>query len=446
MATDLTARTLAVAKDGVDPAGRIRLRTLVLIRWVAILGQGGTLLGVHYGLGLSLPILPALATVAASAALNLAVSIGKPPGTRLSVAAAGLHLAYDILQLTVLLVLTGGLENPFAIMILAPVIVSATVLPRGSTITLGVLTAGCLTFMSFIHLPVPLGEPFRPPVLYLAGIWEALILAILFISIYVGSVSEEARQMSDALAATQMALAREQRLSAVGALAAAAAHELGSPLSTIAVTARELKRDLPDGSPWIEDVELILSQNDRCRDILAELAQHSDSPEGAGFGRLPVTGLIEAAAEPHRDGQISLVIDCAPELGPTEGEDKPAAEPILGPGPEIIHGLGNLIQNAVQHARRQAVVTGRWSVEQISVRITDDGPGFANAVRDRLGEPYVSHDAGRRDREGQHMGLGIFIAQTLLRRSGARVEFGDNAGGGAEVTVVWDREALENAD
>lgn len=445
MMVDTVAKWFVAAPERADSPDRIRLRTLVFIRWIAVAGQGGTILAVHFGLGHSLPILPALATVAASILLNLAVSIGKPPGTRLTVRAASLHLAYDILQLTVLLVLTGGLENPFAIMILAPVIVSTTVLPRSSTIALGILAGVCITLMAFVNLPVPLNEAFQPPVLYIAGIWEALILAILFIGIYVGRVSEESRRMSNALSATQMALAREQRLSALGALAAAAAHQLGSPLSTIAVTARDMARGLPDDSPLASDVDLLISQSERCREILADLAKQPEAASGDPFGSLPLSGLIEAAAEPHRDEAIALVIDCAAEHDERDLDDEsePSPEPSVALSPEILHGLGNLIQNAVQHARQRAVVTVRWNAERISVVVSDDGPGFSSAVRDRLGDPYVSHDAARRGTKGEHMGLGVFIALTLLSRTGAELHFANDLGGGAEVTVVWNRQSLE---
>lgn len=429
-----------------ESAGHIRLRTLVLIRWVAIAGQATTILGVHYGLGFPLPILPALGFVGVSVAFNVLAGLRQAPGTRLSPRAATVHLGYDILQLSALLMLTGGLTNPFATMILAPAIVSATVLSRNNTIGLGLITGGCITVLAFVHLPVPLGIQFQPPELYVAGLWAALILAGLFFGIYVGSVSEEARRMFDALAATQMALAREQRLSALGALAAAAAHELGSPLSTIAVTAREMSREVPADGPLADDVALLISQSDRCRDILAALARSPESAEGTPFGRMPFGALVAAAAEPHRGDTVALVIDTGPaepEKGAVDATNNAAlSEPQIEESPEIVHGLGNLVQNAVQHARSRAEVAIRWSAAEVSVTITDDGPGFPSAVRDRLGDPYLSHDTGRTGEE-EHMGLGIFIASTLLARTGAQLSFGERSGGGAEVSVIWNRAALE---
>jgi two-component system sensor histidine kinase RegB len=275
--TDLTARprtppvgawTDYLQHGHVEPAGRLRLRTLVYIRWFAIIGQFVSLTVVRYGLGFDLPIAWALLPVAASAGLNLVLMLRMPLGTRLGDRAASLYLAYDVIQLTVLLFLTGGLQNPFVVLILAPVIVSATVLSRASTIALGFLSAIAITVLAFWHLPFPWsGTPFALPEIYLLGIWEALVLGIVFIGAYVGSVSGEAQQMSDALAATQIALAREQRLSALGGLAAAAAHELGSPLSTIAVVAKEMKHEVEEGTPLAEDVDLLIEQSARCRDI-----------------------------------------------------------------------------------------------------------------------------------------------------------------------------------
>src|SRR5690606_2316491 len=266
---------------------------------------------------------------------------------------------------------------------------------------------------------------------YVMGIWEALELGVVFIAAYVGSVSEEARRMSDALAATQMALAREQRMSALGALAAAAAHELGSPLATIAVTAKEMARSAPPDGPLAEDIALLIEQSNRCRDILAELARDPEADGGSPFARLPITSLVAAAAQPHMNSHAEILFDPRP----AEGWDGPP--PIIPRSPEILHGLGNLIQNAAQFAADQVVVATRWDRERVIVTITDDGPGFPSHLLDRLGEPYLSTRG-----EVDYMGLGIFIASTLLKRTGATLSFSNNADGGARVEVVWQRAAI----
>ncbi len=256
----------------------VRLRTLVLIRWIAVTGQAVTVLTVHYGFGFSFSTEGALTAVAISAALNIVATLSRRSGRRLGDREALLYLGYDTLQLGVLLFLTGGLQNPFAILMLAPVTVAATVLSRSSVIALSALTVAALSFLAMVHLPLPQrpGMSLVPNPLYLLGMWTALVSSTLFIAGYIWSVAEEARRMRDAFAATQLALAREQRISAVGGLAAAAAHQLGSPLATIAVVAKELVRDVPAESPYAEDAKLLLSQSERCRMILAELTRRRD--------------------------------------------------------------------------------------------------------------------------------------------------------------------------
>src|SRR6266536_2674511 len=260
---------------------RISLRRLVLIRWVAIAGQAVTLLVVHYAFDFRVPLLPAFVVVGASVGLNLFITFYRRVATRLGEREAAFFLGYDLLQLGLLLYLTGGLQNPFAILILAPVTVAATILSLRAVIALAVFAIAIITLLALWHVPLPWRgvPPVFPPELVL-GLWTALVLATVFIGGYTWSVAEEARRLRDAVAATQLALAREQRVSAVGALAAAAAHELGSPLATIAVVAKELVRDLPEDSPHAEDAALLLSQSERCRRILADLAQQPEHDGG----------------------------------------------------------------------------------------------------------------------------------------------------------------------
>ena len=418
-----------------DPTGPISLRTLILIRWVAIAGQASTILIVHYGLDFSLPVVPALAVVASSALLNLVLIVLRQWAARLGERDAALYLGYDTLQLAVLLYLTGGLQNPFSILILAPVTVAATILSRQAVIALSVLAVVAISVLALWHLPLPWrAEPLVFPPELVLGIWIALVLATLFIGAYTWSIAQGARRLRDAMAATQLALAREQRVSAVGALAAAAAHELGSPLATIAVVAKELARDLPEDSPHAEDAALLLSQSERCRKILSELAHHPEEDGGSPYTRLPISALVEAAAAPHRDQGVRLILATAGE--PT-GE-----EPLVRRSPEIMHGLNNLVQNAVQFAAREVSITTYWDTTIVTVEIDDDGPGFPLHLLGRLGEPYLSTRAGVTD----HMGLGIFIAQSLLERSGARLAFDNLADGGAHVAISWNRANLETVE
>ena len=419
-------------------AGRVSLRTLTFIRWVAIAGQLAALLVVHYGLGFALPLLPALAVVGASVLLNLLVSLRRPLRGRLRDTEAALYLAFDVVQLAALLYLTGGLNNPFSLMILAPITVSATVLTRRSTLALCILAVVCASVLAVRHYPLPWGAPgagpgsaagLELPFFYTVGIWAAVVLGSVFAAAYAGSVAAEGRRMFDALSATQLALAREQRLSAVGALAAAAAHELGSPLATIAVTTKELVREVPPDSPFADDIQILQAESDRCREILAGLTRHPETDDESPFSVAPISALVEAvAARYHVDG-VAVALS-------TEVEDD-SAEPRAMRSPELVHGLGNIIQNAVQFARSAVTVESVWSTNSVRVTVHDDGPGIPPAMLDRIGEPYIS----TRGQTGEHMGLGIFIAQVLLEQTGAALAFGNNRG--AEVVVTWPRARLE---
>jgi two-component system sensor histidine kinase RegB len=417
---------------------RISRRTLDLIRWAAIIGQAFTLLVVHFVLDFPLPIVPALAVVGTSVLVNFANLLRRDTGTRLHDRGAALYLGYDIVQLAALLYLTGGLHNPFAMLMLAPVIIAATILSQSAVLCLSLTAIAAISLLAVFHEPLPwAAQPLEFPAKYVFGSWAALTLSTAFIAGYTWSVSGVARRMRDAFAETQLALAREQRVSAVGAIAAAAAHELGSPLATIAVVAKELVRELPPESPFLEDARLLLSQSERCRTILAELAHQPEADRGEPFASLPISSLVEAAGAPYRGDEDVRVI-YATATGGADAADA-ADEPRVRRSPEILHGLGNLIQNAIQFAQREVTVTTFWSEEVISLEISDDGLGFPPGVLARIGEPYISGRAG----ESGHMGLGIFIAQTLLERTGARLEFDNLPEGGAHVAIYWRRANLE---
>lgn len=425
--------------------GRVRLQTLVLIRWVAIAGQTAAILVVRFGFGFDMQLTLVLAVVAASAIVNVFLAVRYPASTRLSDAEAALYLAFDTLQLAVLLFLTGGVQNPFSILVLVPVTISATTLSLRSTIWLGAVTLFSLTVLSFFHLPLPWDVGgFDLSDRYIFGIWTALALGMMFITVYAFRIAAEGRRMSDALTETQMALAREKQLSAVGGLAAAAAHELGTPLGTIALVAKELSHGLPDGSPMADDVDLLISQSARCREILTELSQR---PEGGDrgnspFNRMPLSALAEASAAPHRKAgvEVSVEVDAANRTRVAgNGGESEEAQPVVGRDPEILHGLGNLVENAVDFAEARVALRVGWTDNEISIDLEDDGPGFDRGILGALGEPYVTTR-----REANGMGLGVFIAKTLLEHTGARVVFSNRGAGGARVAITWPRAILEH--
>ena len=425
------------APGALTTAHGARLGTLVLIRWGAIAGQAAALLAVHYGLGFPVMLGATFAAVGASVLLNLALSVAAPSRERLNEAASAALLGFDIVQLTVLLYLTGGLENPFSFLLLAPLTVSATILGPRSTVALCGLGLASITLLAVDHLALPWGAAgFALPPTYVMGSWVALALGIGFFASYTRRVADEARHMHSALAATQLALAREQQLSTLDGIAAAAAHELGTPLGTIALVSREIAREIGPDSPLGADVELLIGQAERCRDILAGLERGaSQALAPVPYPDLPLDAVVKAAASRHADDAIRLVLRAVPEGA---GAREP---PIVPNRPEIVHGIGNLVQNAMQFARSEVTVSTRWSRDRIRVTVEDDGPGFPPRFLERLGEPYLSSRTGR----GPHMGLGIFIARTLLRRTGAALAFENGAGGGARVQVTWDRAALAAA-
>lgn len=416
--------------------GRVSARTLTLTRWLAIGGQAAALVVVHYILGFALPIGTAMAVVAASAALNVAVSLRPPGPAGLSERQAVLFLAFDILQLSVLLYLTGGLTNPFSLLIVAPVTVSATILTRRSTMALCVLAIACASFLAAFHEPLPVGGPggaVELPSIFRLGTWVAVVIGIVFLAAYAGIVAAERRRMHAALAAAQAALSGEQRLSSLGALAAAAAHELGSPLSTIAVTVNEIAREAPPDGPWAEDLAILREEIERCRTILADLGRAPETDDQSPFIRQPLTAFVRAAADAQRHDGVELMFPA--------GSEDTSPEPMVLRRPEYIYGLASLIQNACQFARREVVIEARWTAAEVAITIRDDGPGFPPALLDRLGEPYISSRA----HTGDHMGLGIFIARNLLQQTGGSLDF-SNIAGGARVDIAWPRTAIEGAD
>ncbi len=429
----------AMHSDGAVPAGAVSARTLIAIRWVALAGQTVAIMVVRFGFEFPLPLSLCFAIIAISAILNLAMQARARSSQRLSDRSAAISLGFDIAQSAALLYVTGGMQNPFALLLLAPVTISATVLSLRSTIWLCLLAMAAATLLMLRHQPLPWDEfGLELPELYVFGIWSALMIAILFSAAYTWRVADEARRMTDALAATQMALAREQQLSALGGLAAAAAHELGSPLSTIAVIAADLSRDVPAESEFAEDIELLRSESARCRAILAGLSNQPEIGGGAPYVQVAMSTLIDLAAAPHQREGIEIIVE---SHGPEEldGAADPAGDPLVIRSPEILHGLGTLIQNAVQFAVTTVEVTVAWDRRDLAVIIEDDGPGFPVPMLDRLGEPYLST---RRGSSG-HMGLGIFIANTLLERTGGRLTFGNRPEGGARAEARWPRARLE---
>lgn len=415
--------------------GRVRLRTLILLRWLAVTGQTMAVIVVFYGLGFDLPLGACLGVIAASAWVNAWLSLAMPTQRFAKDWEAFLQLAYDMIQLMVLLALTGGLTNPFSVMLVGPVVIAVAALPGRWWLTLAAIAIVGSISLSIWHLPLPWSdaEAVVLPSTYRAGIWVALAIAIAFTAVYAWRVGFEAQRMGAALAATQSVLAREQRLSALGALAAAAAHELGTPLATIQLTAKEMLRAAQDDLSR-EDADLIISQAQRCREILQRLSQSSHTTADKMHERIGLRELMDEAAAPLKGLDAHVVVKLAPT------PDHPDA-PVLKRQTELLYGLGNFIENAVDFAQTEVQIIGAWSDTELNIVVQDDGPGFPPDILAKLGEPYVTT---RRSQPGYGgLGLGVFIAVTLIERIGGTVDLTNAAEGGARVSLTLPRAALE---
>src|SRR5579863_5591685 len=357
---------------------RLRVDTLIRLRWLALCGQTVAVLLVHFGFGFPIPLGLCLLVIALSAWLNIFLRLRFGRSDRLQDAPAALMLAYDIVQLSLLLYLTGGLDNPFSLLFLAPIMIGAVSFSGRITFGLTLLVIAAATVLTFVHDPLPWvpGKKLVIPFLYSAGIWGAISVGAIFIAIYASWVAEETRKLADAFAATELVIARERHLTQLDGLAAAAAHELGTPLATITLVVKELQKQ-PKGTSFDEDVALLSQEVARCRGILSKLTSLDD--ESRDFlGEMSLGVLLEEAAGPHRDFGLKISIE-------KEGS---GAEPVCRRNPTMVYGLGNLVENAIDFARTEVTIRARWSPASVEVTIEDDGPGFSPDVMGSLGEPY----------------------------------------------------------
>jgi len=434
---------------GQERSSWIRLRTMILLRWVAIAGQVAAILVAQHSYHLQLNLGLCYLAIGISAVGNLLAIFLFPENKRLGEFENFLMVLFDLLQLGFLLYLTGGLHNPFALLLVGPVIISANVMGLRSTLFIGTTAIVLVTLLGLYHVPLrtEMGFILRIPDVFVFGHWTAIIIAIVFLGAYSYRISSEVQSMSEALAATQMALSREQKLTDLGGVVAAAAHELGTPLATIKLASSELWNELQDQPDLAEDAALIRDQADRCRDILRDMGRAGK--DDLHLRQAPLMTVLEEAAEPHRMRGKTFTFTLGPDAG--DAADQPA---ILR-RPEVIHGLRNLMQNAVDFAATTVWVEANWSDTVISVRIFDDGTGFPPHILGRIGDPFMrrrpSDRSNARRPEYEGMGLGLFIAKTLLERSGAELRFANGPDSapktdtpvGAVVKVTWPREKLD---
>ena len=421
----------------------VRLDTLANLRWLAVLGQTATVVVAELFLHIELELGLCLLAIGTAIVANLVVLTVYPPSHRLSERETFAFVMFDLLQLATLLALTGGLHNPFALLFLAPVTIAATVLSLRSTVALGTVALVMISLLGGFYVPLrtDAGRVLELPPIHLAGFLVAIAVGTIFLAGFAFRLSRETEEMSAALLATQTALAREQKLHDLGGVVAAAAHELGTPLATIKLVSAELADELADAPLLREDAELIRQQADRCRDILRSMGRAGKSDKR--LQSAPVESVVREAAEPHGDRGIEIL------FGFESTAHGPGIGPTLRRMPEIIHGLRNMIQNAVDFAREQVWVDVRWSDDDLVIRVIDDGPGYSPEVLARLGDPFLRRRDQRPGYDG--MGLGLFIAKTLLERTGGQVSFANGTParrgrspvrGGAIAEVSWPLRAV----
>lgn len=433
-----TERTISAEREN-----WIRLQTLTRLRWIAIAGQIAAVIAGATFFNLDLLIGPIAMTVGVLLAANIVLSTIDPGNRRLNEREAFLLLAFDILQLGVLLFLTGGLNNPFALLLLAPVTIASTVLNLRSMIILAAVAMAIATLNLGLFVPLQLttGEELTLPGLFRFGFWLSLVIGVSFISLYARQIVIETHAMSDALVATRLALSREQKLTDLGGVVAAAAHELGTPLATIKLASSELIEELRD-SDLVDDARLIRDSATRCAGILQNMGRTGRDDQH--MRRVPAEVVVQEASEPHSNRGKTVEILVGTQDTPRQ--DQPTIERM----PEIVHGLRNLIQNAVDFADDHVEIAVLWTADTLRVVIEDDGPGFPSHIMGRIGDPMMTSRRwsqaapARQNYDG--LGLGLFIAKTLLERTGATLLFANaDPEGGAIVEVSWPRSAIEKS-
>jgi two-component system sensor histidine kinase RegB len=423
--------------EGLVAQGRLGAPMLVGMRWIFLACELGFVAAAQLWRSLHLPLAACLTVIAIGAAYNLYLTLNQPARGPPRDGELAWQLAFNILQLSALMYLTGGVSNPFTLLLITPVTLAAATLRGRYAVALGLLAAAMVLALTLWWTPIYWSGLARPLIVgpYRWMMALAMLSGIGVTAGYAWRAAAEAQRMELALNVTQTVLAREQRLSALGGLAAAAAHELGTPLATISVVAKELALQTPDG-PLREDAELLLSQAERCREILKRLTQTPDTDDVV-HSRMTLLQFVNEVIEPHihTDVRVEALVAGPPGVRPPE----------IRRMPEVLHAMTSFVENAVDFARSEVLVRVRFDEATVSVEVRDDGPGFSSDIIARLGQPYVtSRPSGESSRSGHvGMGLGFFIAKTLLERTGAVVDFSNARGGGASISAVWRRETVE---
>ena len=402
-------------------------KTLVILRWIAIIGQLVAINLVYNYLDLKFPILASHGIIFLGLLTNLYLQF-KIKTNQLKDVYSSMFLIYDLIQLSVLLFLTGGISNPFSLLLIVPAIVSSTFLSMGTTIILGAITIISLSILTKFYLPLPgmIEYNFNFPIFYLLGMLISIIVGLIFLSYFGIRFAGETKKRSEALNKLQQVIAKEYELESLGGQAAAAAHSLGTPLSTITVVAKELRKEISKDSKYSKDLDLLISQTKRCGEILKQISQKQIVEDKF----LNAVKLEDLLVEILR----SFMETSEKKIKLKSNNDKNKIN--IKRSPEIIYGLRNFIGNAVKFSNKRVEVEILSNDKNIIINISDDGPGFPDDIIKVLGEPYIKSKEIS-DKSG--LGLGTFLGKTLLERQSAKLSFSNyHETRGALVTISWE--------
>ena len=410
-------------------------KTLVILRWIAIVGQFFTISIVYFFLSFELPFFYCSAIILFGVLTNIYLQF-RVKKNQLSNFSSTIYLLYDLVQLATLLYLTGGITNPFTILLIVPAIVSSTFLSLRSTLNLSFVTIMVLLVLTLYHLPLPHSGDlhFHVPNYYLYAIPTAVIIGLIFLTYFGARFGIESRKRTEALNKLELILAKEHELESIGVQAAAAAHSLGTPLSTITVVAKELEKEIGNNPKYSKDINLLLTQTKRCGDILKKLSQDTLAEDNF-LDDIKLDELLNGIVRSYREisnKKLSVIVD--------KNEINPRIERTL----EITYGLRNFIGNAVKYSKSLVEINLESDNEITQVKVCDDGPGFSPDVKDVLGEPYIrSKDNKISSKSG--LGLGTFIGKTLLERMKANIIFDKcPKTNGAMVIIRWQTNSLRS--
>ena len=405
----------------------LQKKTVVILRWIALIGQLITIYVVHFLLELNLPIILCSITIFCGGLTNIFIQFTFKKN-QLSNIESTILLFYDVIQLAVLIYLTGGVTNPFVIFLVVPAIVSSTLLNLTSTFFLSFITIITLVLLTFNYFPLPSegNIHFHVPDYYLYSIPTSLIIVLIFLNYFGFRFGHEARKRSEALNRLESVLAKEQELDSIGHQAAAAAHSLGTPLSTITVIAKELKKEIKNNPKYSDDVDVILSEVKRCGDILKKLSRREivDDIYVSNIALEDLLFEIKNSFEEISEKKIELYFDKKNKKTPIKRS------------PELTYGIRNFVGNAIKFSKKNVFINLINNKDEIKIKITDDGPGFPNDVFQIIGEPYIASKT-KKFKNKSGLGLGTFIGKTLLERKKAIIEFSNLEKGGASVEISW---------